>query len=85
MVFGWDDKQQKFTMWQFDSTGQSTDTPAIGSWEDNVLTLHRQTPQANIRYAYAFESEKRYNLRIERSHDGSMWQSVVTGTFERTD
>ena len=25
LVFGWDDKQQKFTMWQFDSTGQSTD------------------------------------------------------------
>ena len=72
LVFGWDDKQQKFTMWQFDSTGQSTDTPAIGSWENNILTLHRQTPQANIRYAYAFESERRYNLCIERSHDGSI-------------
>lgn len=83
-VYGWDEKNQTYTMYWFDSMGGGGySEPTRGTWEGNTLTFQNQTPIGHTRYVYAFESEGRYTFRIENSGDGREWKTFMEGRFVR--
>jgi len=81
-VFGYDPRQQVYTLHFFDSDGANPQTRAEGSWEGNKLTLTQITPFGFVRYIYGFTGEE-HSHRTEISEDGSKWSTVIQGNYRR--
>ena len=81
-VYGWDEKQQCYTMHWFDSLGSPVGGPALGTWDGDRLVFSHQTPMGHSRYVYDFE-EAAYRFRIENSQDGQQWTVFMEARYSR--
>jgi hypothetical protein len=81
-VYGYDPKEEKFTMHWFDSMGGSYNKPALGAWDGNSLSFQNATPQGHARYTHTIENDE-YDFKIEVSEDGEAWTMFMSGTYRR--
>jgi hypothetical protein len=82
-VFGWDPKEERYTMHWFDSMGGNGTPPAKGRWEGNTLAFASQSPMGHSRYVYVFEGDGRIAFRIESSRDGHDWATFLMARYTR--
>ena len=84
-VYGWDAKEQCYTMHWFDSmSGGNCSAPAAkGTWEGNTLTFQNQSEMGYGRYSYLFEGDGRYTFRMDQSQDGKQWVNFMEGKYTR--
>ena len=82
-VYGYDRKEQAYTMSWFDSMSESVIPPARGRWDGNRLVFAHQTPMGHSRYTYDFQGEGRYRFLIENSQDGKQWMPFMEGQYTR--
>ena len=81
-VYGWDPREQLYTMHWYDSMGSKVS--AKGSWEGEVLTYSQRSETGHARYVYTPQDSGRYHFRIEVSQDGHAWASVMEATYRKT-
>lgn len=82
-VFGWDHRQQRYTMHWFDVMGGDPGPPALGTWEGNRLVFQNQHHMGHSRYIYTVEHDGLYRFLLESSQDGKKWMSFIEGTYKR--
>lgn len=82
-VYGYDRKEQVYTMSWFDSMTETVAAPAKGRWDGNRLVFTAQTPMGHSRFTYEFQDERRYRFLIETSQDGKQWARMMEGQYTR--
>jgi hypothetical protein len=82
-VYGYDRKEQAYTMSWFDSMTESVASVAKGRWDGNRLVFANQTPMGHSRFTYEFQGEGRYRFLIENSQDGKQWVRMMEGQYTR--
>ena len=82
-VYGWDAKEECYTMHWFDSMGGNGTPPAKAKWEGNTLAFASQSMMGHSRYVYLFEGDGRYTFRIEHSRDGKDWSTFLMAHYTR--
>ncbi len=82
-IFGWDPRQQKYTMHWFDVMGGDPGAPALGTWEGNRLCFQHQHHMGHSRYTYEFGGPGSYSLKLEVSGDGNNWVTFLEGNYKR--
>ena len=82
-VVGWDARQERFTLYWFNSMGIDPGAPALGIWEGNVLRFQHQHDMGHSRYTYTFDSPDSYTFTLEHSPDGQEWMMFLQGTYKR--
>lgn len=82
-IFGYDTRQQKYTMHWFDVMGSDPGPPALGTWEGDTLRFQHSHHMGHSRYTYRFENDRKYTMRIEMSQDGKNWMPFLDGTYRR--
>ncbi|MGE0743947.1 MAG: DUF1579 family protein [Rhodospirillales bacterium] len=83
LVYGYDEKNKRYTVVQYDSGGRGGDTH-FGAWDGNSLTYQVDTPGGLFRYGYTFHGTDAYTFRFARSKDaGATWDEIVFGEFKR--
>ena len=83
-VCGWDPSKQRYTLYWFDSTGHTPNTPAPGEWEGDVLTFHTKNPDGRHSRYVCEVSGKAGTFRIEESTDGVSWRTVLDANLRRS-
>ncbi len=82
-VYGWDEKQGKYTMYWFDTlSGAPFMLASEGTWDENSLVYFNKGAMGWGRYCYHFESDSRYRFTIETSQDGQSWMFFLESVFE---
>jgi hypothetical protein len=84
-VFGYDTKEQVYTMNWFDSMGFPAGAPARGRFDGNRLSFTSQGPMGHGRYVYDFQADGSYRFSIENSQDGKQWSKMMEGTYRREE
>lgn len=79
-VYGWDAERERYTMYWFDSMGFDPGGPALGRFDENVLTFERASAQGKSRYVYTYR-DAGYDFRIESSPDGESWTTMLDSTY----
>ncbi len=83
-VCGWDQAKARYTLHWFDTNGLDPGTPAPGTWEGDVLTFHRKTPDGrHERFVVHLVEEASAVFRIEGSTDGVSWRTLLEASFRR--
>ena len=82
-VYGYDAKNQRFTMHWFDNMGGSAEQPSYGAWDGDRLVFQSQSEQGHGRYTYTFLGEGRYRFTLEGSTDGKSWSQFMEGNYRR--
>lgn len=82
-VYGWDPRQEKFTMHWFDVMGGDPGAPALGTWQGNVLCFQLAHHMGHSRYTYTFARDGAYSFKIEMSQDGKQWAPFIDGEYTR--
>jgi hypothetical protein len=80
-VYGYDPRQQKYTMFWFDTMGGSP-AETLGAWEGSTLTFENQSEHGRSRYVYEVGTD-RYTFRILSSRDGVAWSTFMEGHYRR--
>ena len=80
-VFGWDSKQNSYTMYWFDSIGTDPGGPARGKWEGDLLRFEMQSPMGHSSYEYRFQGAGRFTLTISMSKDGKSWKPWLESSW----
>lgn len=82
-VYGFDPRQEKYTMHWFDVMGGDPGAPAMGTWDGDTLRFQHSHHRGHSRYVYNFERDGLYTLKIELSQDAANWTPFLTGTYKR--
>jgi len=82
-VYGWNDEQQVYTMYWFDSMGSDPGGPARGKWEGDSLIFEMKGGQGHSRYAYKFNGDGKYEFSISTSRDEKTWDPWLESTWTR--
>ncbi len=83
-VYGWEPRQERFTMHWFDTMGGDPGAPALGIFEEDRLQFVNQHPMGHGRYTYEFLGDGQYTFTLEMSADGESWTIMMEGTYTRT-
>lgn len=82
-VYGWDPRQQKYTMHWFDVMGGDPGAPPLGTFEGNTLCFQHQHHCGHSRYTYIIDGPDAYTFRLENSKDGVNWTPFMEGKYQR--
>jgi len=82
-VYGYDPKEERFSMHWFDSMGGSYIKPALGTWNGRSLSFQNQSPEGQARYTHTLEENGEYGFKIEVSDDGEIWTAFMSGVYQR--
>ncbi|QND48608.1 DUF1579 domain-containing protein [Rhizobium lusitanum] len=83
-IFGFDDADQAYKLYQFDTVGFVPPSPAAGEWVGHELALMKTSPRGAQRTLFQFENEDCYRMGVSFSPAGSdTWQEVVSGVYRR--
>jgi hypothetical protein len=82
-VCGWDPNKQRYTLYWFDSTGHTPNTPAPGVWDGDVLTFHTKNPDGRHSRCVCSVSGKSGTYRIEESTDGVSWRTILEAELKK--
>jgi hypothetical protein len=84
-AYAYDEKNDRYSMYWFDSQSTNPDGPIYGRWEDDTLTFEGRDGETVTRYVYELRDADEYRFRIERSEDGGgAWQVWMDSTWRRT-
>ena len=81
-AFTWDQQNNQYLMFWFDSMGMIARSPAKGRWDGNRLVFHQDGPMGQSRYTYEIQ-EGKYRFQIEHSQDGKSWSRFMDGAYTR--
>ena len=81
-VFGWDAKDQCYTLHWFDTMGMPPNT-FRGSFEGNVLSLIDKNANGVNRAIFYFTKSDAYTFKMEVSQDGKQWFAMMDGSYEK--
>lgn len=83
-IFGYDEPEQLYKLYWFDSLGFAPIAPATGQFNGNVLALTRTSMRGTTRHSYTFLDTDSFKLDVDFSPDqGVTWSSVVSGIYRR--
>ena len=83
-ILGFDDADQSYKLYQFDTVGFVPAAPASGEWIDGKLVLTKVSPRGAQRTLFQFENEDCYCMGVTFAPAGSdTWQEVVSGLYRR--
>ena len=82
-VYGYDQKQGRWTMHWFDNMGMGCTGVALGIWEGDKLIFQSQGEMGHGRFTYTFLADGRHNFKLENSMDGKNWQLFMEGNYRR--
>ena len=82
-VYGWDGRQQHYSMYWFDTIGTDPGPPATGVWDGDRLAFQHQNPMGHARYLYEMLADDHYRFCIEMSQDGEQWSSMMNAEYRR--
>lgn len=81
-VFGWDMKTRDYVLSWFDSMG-SPPEQFRGHFEGDVLTMTSRNAMGHSRAIFQLGQADTYEFKMDMSQDGSEWQNLMEGRYER--
>ncbi|HEY2624590.1 DUF1579 family protein [Dyella sp. Tek66A03] len=79
-------EHDQYGLYWFDSYGFTPAVPAPGLWDGQRLTFVRSSSRGQTRHVYELLGEGAFLLKLESSFDsGVSWESVMTGSYRRTN
>lgn len=84
-VMGLDHSGDKVTLYWFDSQGWNPQQPFVGEWDGDTLQLSVVSDNGHDRLTYVLQGPDQYTTKVENSADGSHWNTLIEGTYRRTD
>lgn len=82
-VYGFDPRQERYTMHWFDSMGADPGAPALGTLDGDRLEFRNVTPMGHGRFTYTLEGPDRFRFLMEHSADGERFTTLMEGTYTR--
>jgi hypothetical protein len=79
-------EHDQYSLYWFDSYGFAPAVPAPGLWDGQRLTFVRSSSRGQTRHVYELHGEGAFSLKLESSFDsGVSWETVMTGSYRRTN
>jgi hypothetical protein len=78
-----DREDGRYKMFWHDSVGFVPESPAVGHWAGDTLTLRRASLRGTVRHVFKLEGPDSYALRLQFSPDDEGWSDLLTATYRR--